>query len=142
MATISQGTTLRFTPSGGTAATVGRLSSIGEIAPEAEALDVTTLDAPGGFRQSIQGLKNPGEVEVTGFHDPADGGQAALRAAFFSGGVGRAEVTFPDGDTAAFDCWVKRCAIGSAEVDAAIGFSATLALTGPVTFTGAQEGGE
>ena len=40
MATSAQGTILKFTPSGGEQVTVGRLTSVGEIAPEAEAVDV------------------------------------------------------------------------------------------------------
>ena len=43
MATSAQGTTLKFTPANGAQVTVGRLTSIGEIAPEAGELDVTTL---------------------------------------------------------------------------------------------------
>ena len=50
MATSAQGTILKFTPSDGEQVTVGRLTSVGEIAPEAEAVDVTTLDSAGGYR--------------------------------------------------------------------------------------------
>ena len=73
-ATRSQGTTLKFTPENGAQVTVGRLSSVGEIAPEAEELDVTTLDSAGGYREFIQGYRDSGELEVSGFHDGGDAG--------------------------------------------------------------------
>ena len=60
MATSAQGTILKFTPSGGEQVTVGRLTSVGEIAPEAEAVDVTTLDSAGGYREYIQGFRDSG----------------------------------------------------------------------------------
>ena len=35
---------------------VGALTSIGEIAPDSEELDATTLDSLGGFREYLQGF--------------------------------------------------------------------------------------
>ena len=70
--TRSQGTTLKFTPEGGEQLTVGRLTSVGEIAPEAEEVDVTTLESTGGYREYMQGFRDSGEVEISGYHDAAD----------------------------------------------------------------------
>ena len=82
MATSAQGTLFKFTPASGTQVTVGRLTSIGEIAPTSEEVDVTTLDSDDGYREYIQGFRDAGELELTGFHDADDSGQAALRAAY------------------------------------------------------------
>ena len=134
-ATISQGTTLKFTPADGEAVTVGKLTSVGEIAPEAEEVDVTTLDSTGGYREYIQGFRDSGEVEISGYHDAGDAGQKAMRTAFASGETGAFEVAFPDGTAVKFGGFVKGHTIGSAEVDGAIGFGAVIRISGPVTVT-------
>lgn len=133
MATKAHGTIFKFTPQSGEQVTVGKLTSVGEIAPEAEELDVTTLDSEGGYREYLQGFKDAGELEISGYHHKNDAGQTALRAAFDTGAPGKAEIAFPDGTKASFSAYVKSHSIGSAEVDGAIGFGATLRLTGPVT---------
>ena len=133
--TRSQGTTLKFTPAGGEQLTVGRLTSVGEIAPEAEELDVTTLESTGGYREYMQGFRDSGELELTGYHDASDAGQKAIRAAFASGAAGAFEVDFPDGTTVSFSGFVKSHSIGSAEVDGVIGFGATIRISGPVSVT-------
>ena len=134
-ATISQGTTLKFTPADGEAVTVGKLTSVGEIAPEAEEVDVTTLDSTGGYREYIQGFRDSGELELSGFHDVGDAGQKALRAAYDDGKTGAFQVDFPDGSQVAFSGFVKGHTIGAAEVDGAIGFGAVVRITGPVVVT-------
>ena len=133
MATKAHGTTLKFTPEGGEQVTVGKLTSVGEITPEAEKLDVTTLDSEGGYREYLQGFRDAGELEISGYHNKNDAGQAALRDAFDTGAPGSVEVAFPDGSKVTFSAYVKSHSIGSAEVDGAIGFGAVLRLTGPVT---------
>lgn len=133
MATKAHGTIFKFTPQGGEQVTVGKLTSVGEIAPEAEELDVTTLDSEGGYREYLQGFKDAGELEVSGYHHKNDAGQTALRTAFDTSAPGKVEIAFPDGTKASFSAYVKSHSIGSAEVDGAIGFGATLRLTGRVT---------
>lgn len=134
-ATRAQGTTLKYTPADGEMLTVGKLTSVGEIAPEAEEVDVTTLDSTGGYREYIQGFRDSGEVEIEGFHDAGDAGQKAMRTAFASGETGAFEVAFPDGTAVKFNGFVKGHTIGSAEVDGAIGFGAVIRISGPVTVT-------
>jgi len=135
MATSAQGTVFRFTPAGGSQIAVGRLTSVGEIAPDSEALDVTTLDSEGGHREYIQGFRDSGEVELTGFHDRSDAGQAALREAYESGKAGSVEIGFSDGAVVTFSAYVRSYTIGSAEVDGAVGFGAVLRISGGVTVT-------
>lgn len=131
----SQGTTLKFTPEGGTQVTVGKLTSVGEIQPEAEEIDITTLDSTGGYREFMQGFRDSGEVELSGYHDAGDEGQKALRTAFTSGKSGAFIVSFPDGTDVNFSGFIKSHIIGSAEVDGAVGFGATIRISGPVTVT-------
>ena len=133
MATNAQGTILKFTPAGGEPVAVGKLSSVGAIAPDSEAVDVTTLDSEGGYRQYMQGFKNAGEIAVSGFHEKGDAGQKALRDAFDDGRPGDVEVAFPDGTKAVFSAFVKSCSLGAAEVDGPVGFGAVLRVTGPIT---------
>ena len=137
MAIRAQGTTLKFTPKGKTQVTVGMLRSVGEIAPDSEEIDVTTLDSTGGYREYVQGLRDAGEVELTGFHG-SDAGQKALREAYASGDAGAVEVGFPDGSKATFNAVVKGYTLGAAEVDGAVGFGAVLRITGGVTIAEAQ----
>lgn len=133
MATKAQGTVFSFTPENGEKATVGKLTSVGEVKPDSSMIDVTTLDAEGGYRTYLQGFRDAGEVSLTGFHQKEDAGQAALRAAYDSGKVGTAEVVFPDGTVVGFLALVKSYTLGAAEVDGAVGFGAVLRLSGPVT---------
>lgn len=134
-ATRAQGTTLKFTPAGGTQVVVGKLTSVGEIAPEAEEVDITTLESTGGYREYMQGFRDSGELEITGFHDADDAGQTALRTAFASGASGAFEVKFPDDTAVTFSGFIKSHTIGSAEVDGAIGFGAAIRISGAVTVT-------
>ena len=131
----SQGTTLKFTPEGGTQVTVGKLTSVGEIQPEAEEIDITTLDSTGGYREFMQGFRDSGEVELSGYHDAKDEGQKAVRTAFATGKSGAFEVAFPDGTEVTFTGFIKSHTIGSAEVDGAIGFGAVVRISGPVVVT-------
>lgn len=135
MAIRGKGTTLKFTPAGGAQVTVGKLTKVGEIAPEAEEVDVTTLDSTGGYREYMQGWRDAGTIAVSGFFDSGDAGQTALRTAFASGAAGAFEVAFADGSKSTFSAFVKRFSVGSAEVDGAVGFSAQLRATGAITFT-------
>ena len=134
-ATRAQGTTLKFTPAGGTQVVVSKLTSVGEIAPEAEEVDITTLESTGGYREYMQGFRDSGELEITGFHDADDAGQTALRTAFASGASGSFEVKFPDDTAVTFSGFIKSHTIGSAEVDGAIGFGAVIRISGAVTVT-------
>lgn len=134
-ATRAQGTTLKFTPDGGQQTTVGRLTSVGEIQPDSEEVDVTTLESAGGYREYIQGFRDSGEVELNGYYDAGDGGQKALRAAYAAGTMGEFEVAFSDGTKVNFSGFVKRHTIGAAEVDGAIGFGAVVRISGAVTVT-------
>lgn len=112
---------------------IGCLRSISEIKADSDAIDVTTLDAANGYKTYIQGYKDAGEVTIEGFHDAGSEGQACLRGLYMSGAAVPFTVTFPDQSSAQFTAFVKSHALGAAQVDGAVGFTAVLRLTGGVT---------
>lgn len=128
----AMGTTLSCTHNSQTV-TIGKLRSISELKADSEPIDVTTLDSPGGYREYTQGLRDLGEMTLTGFHEADEAGQQKLRSLYASGDIAAFTVTFPDGTALAFSAFVKSHALGAAEVDGAVGFSAVLRLTGGVT---------
>ena len=128
----TMGTRISFTQNN-TVTVIGRLRSISEIRADSDAVDVTTLDAAGGFRQYVQGLKDFGEVTLEGFHESGETGQAALRTLYESGQPVPFTVTFPDQTAVTFTAFVKAHSLGAASVDGVVGFTAVLRLTGGVT---------
>lgn len=130
MATKSLGTTFTFNN-----ILVGTLSAISEITCDSEMIDVTTLDSPDGCRQFIPGVKDAGEIRLTGFHVKGESGQNALRAAYDSGNAATACITFPDGTQAVFPALVKSHALGAAQVDGAIQFTCVLRASGKVVIS-------
>ena len=122
------GTTITFN-----AKAIGGLTSIGEITPDSEELDATTLDSAGGYREFLQGFKDSGELTLSGFLVKTDLGQAELRTGYGTGDIDQAVITFPDGTTATFNAYVKSYTMGAADVDGIVGFGATLRISGAVT---------
>ena len=112
---------------------IGGLTSIGEITPDSEELDATTLDSGGGYREFLQGFKDSGELSLSGFLVKADVGQVELRTGYGDGGILETVITFPDDTTATFQAYVKSYTIGAADVDGIVGFGATLRISGAVT---------
>ena len=129
--TRALGTTITFN-----AKTIGALTSIGEITPDSEELDATTLDSQGGYREFLQGFKDSGEVTLSGYYDKADDGQQALITGYGNGEVKAVVITFPNSNGGAtFNAYVKSFTLGAADVDGIVGFGATLRISGAVTAT-------
>jgi len=124
------GTTITFN-----AKAIGGLSSIGDLAVSSDDIDVTTLDSANGWKEYIQGLKDGGEVPLKGLLVKTDVGQIETRTGFNSGDVDATVITFPDATAASFNAYVKGFGFGAAEVTGAVGYNATLRITGPVTVT-------
>lgn len=123
------GTTITFNSK-----TINGLTSIGEVTPDSEEIDVTSLDSAGGYREFLQGFKDSGELALSGYHINGDLGQAELRTGYGTGEAKTTVITFPSGaGTVTFTAYVKSYTMGSAEVDGAVGFGATLRITGAVT---------
>ena len=123
------GTTISFN-----AKTIGALTSIGEITPDSEELDATTLDSGDGYREFLQGFKDSGEVTLSGYYDKDDDGQQALIDGYGTGGAKTVAIAFPDqSGSATFQAYVKSYTLGAADVDGIVGFGATLRISGEVT---------
>ncbi len=129
--TRALGTTITFN-----AKTIGALTSIGEITPDSEELDATTLDSQGGYREFLQGFKDSGEVTLSGYYNKADAGQQELITGYGNGEVKAVVITFPNSNGgASFQAYVKSFTLGAADVDGIVGFGATLRISGAVTTT-------
>jgi predicted secreted protein len=128
--TRALGTTITFN-----AKTIGALTSIGEITPDSEELDATTLDSQGGYREFLQGFKDSGEVTLSGYYDKTDVGQQELITGYGNGEAKAVVITFPNSSGATFQAYVKSFTLGAADVDGIVGFGATLRISGAVTTT-------
>ena len=112
---------------------IGSLTSVGEVTPDSEELDATTLDSSGGYREYIQGFKDSGELPLTGYLDKLDVGQVEIRTAYGTGATHLIVITYPDSTKVQFNAYVKSYTMGAAEVDGLVGFGAALRISGPVT---------
>lgn len=75
---------------------IANLTEISGLEISADTVEVTTLDSTDGYREFIGGLKDGGEVGVSGFFDPTTGkGQAEFLAALESGEVSDFAIEFP-----------------------------------------------
>ena len=129
--TRALGTTITFNSK-----TIGALTSIGEITPDSEELDATTLDSTGGYREFLQGFKDSGEVTLSGYYDKTDLGQQELITGYGTGNVKAVAIVFPNSNGGAtFNAYVKSFTLGAADVDGIVGFGATLRISGAVTAT-------
>lgn len=114
--------------------TIGSLTSIGEVSPDSDELDATTLDSSGNYREFIQGFKDGGELTLSGYYDSGDAGQAELITGYGTGDIDATVITLPSAaGTVSFNAWVKSFSVGSADVDGLVNFGATLRITGAVT---------
>ena len=128
----AMGTTISCTQNN-TAVLIGALRSISEIKADSEAVDVTTLDSLNGYKSYVQGMKDLGEVTLEGFFEAGNAGQTALCTLYQAGTSTAFTVTFPDSTAVSFTAFVKSYALGAAQVDGAVGFTAVLRLLGGVT---------
>ena len=125
------GTTFEFKKTGSEQAniTIGNLTSIGEVGADADEIDVTTLDSTGGYREYIPGFKDAGEIALSGYFVAGKNHDKIIEL-FDSGENRTGIITFPSGATMTVPCFVKSYKIGPEEVDGAIGFSASIRVTG------------
>jgi predicted secreted protein len=115
---------------------VGSLTSIGGLALSADPIEVTALDSADGYREYIGGLKDGGELSLSGLFDYSDAGQKALYTAFGSGAVTSCSIVFP---TALSCSWsFDGVVVGfetNSELEDAVGFDCTVKVTGKPTLT-------
>lgn len=121
---------------------VGGLSSINGIEISADTVDLTALDNTSGYREKEPGFKDAGEVTASGFLDGADEGQTELYTLLASGEVVACQIIFPSkiGKTWSFQAGVSRFTTG-ADVDGAVTFDISLAVSGAPTLAATGAGG-
>ena len=117
---------------------ISGLTSIGGIEITADTIDTTTLDSDGGYKESIGGFKDAGEVPIEGFFNPdTESGQVALQDALDSGLAEDYKITFPTTPKAewAFKGVVTGFKVGDVDVDGTINFGATIKVSGKPVLT-------
>ena len=110
---------------------IGGLKSISGIEISADSIDVTDLGNSTGYKESLPGFKDGGEVACSGFMDGADEGQTQLYTLLNSGAVVTCTIKFPTaiGKTWTFQAGVTKFATG-VSVEDAITFDVTLKVSG------------
>ena len=129
MAQLAMGTKIQIGSN-----SIAELTSIGGMELSADTLDTTNLDS-NGYRQFIQGLKDAGEVSVSGYFNPADTtGQIALYNAYNSGTSQNFVILFPStvGASWTFQGIVTKIKT-EASLEDAIPFEATIKVSGQPT---------
>lgn len=128
---------------------VNKVKKVTPPKPKWDTEDVTTLDTPNTGRIFAKTLLNNGEVSIEGEWESADPGQVALAAALTSAPVAVYGQNYPfkivlpvdtvggqtsTGDTLTFSALVIGFEIGEASIDKIVPFSASLKVTGALTF--------
>lgn len=132
MAVAAMGTKLKVGSSG----YVGELTDIGGLDISADTIETTSLDS-NGWRTFIGGVKDAGEVSLSGYFNPDDtDGQKALYDALGSGASTAFKIEFPIslGAEWSFNGIVTKFTTSSAMEDS-ITFEATIKVSGQPTLT-------
>lgn len=129
------GTTLTKTKSGSELVdlVIANLTSIGEIGIESEEIDVTDLDSP-GYKEFIAGLKDAGELALSGFTKSETNVEALLDLAD-SQSMEEWTIEFPNGSTWVFDGFVKSFKEGESTPDGARTFTGSIRISGKPVYT-------
>ena len=146
-ARMGRGSKFGIKTSGDSYTYVGDLTTIGQPSPESEEIDVSTLDSPGTAKEFIIGPVDNGEFEISGNYAADDAGQDAVYNAFMA----KSDIDFiievamkGDETTAANmtgSGYVKNCTrMGNVEEGNLIPFTATIRVSGEISFTPALIG--
>jgi predicted secreted protein len=109
---------------------VAELTSINGLDLSADTLENTTLDNADGYRTFMQGLKDGGEVSLSGFFNVGDtNGQIAIYNAFNSGALLAYTILFPFGASWTFNGIVTGVSTG-AELEDGVSFEGTIKVSG------------
>lgn len=111
---------------------IAELTSIGGLELSADTIEDTTLDAADGYRTFRQGLKDAGEVSISGYFDPT--AHEGLLTDFEAGTANAYTIEFPFGATWTFSAIVTGYSTG-AEMEDNVSFEASLKVSGKPTLT-------
>lgn len=111
---------------------IAGLTSISGLDLSADTIDVTTLESTNNYREFIQGMRDGGEVSISGFFEPGDtNGQVNISTLFNSGAITAFSILFPSamGAEWTFNGIVTAFTTG-ADMEEAVTFEATIKVTG------------
>lgn len=116
---------------------IAELTEISGVDMSADTIDVTTLDSPDGFREYIGGLKDGGEISISGFFYPGDtNGQMAMYNDFVAGTVNTYTIEFPAELNAKWEfSGIVTAYTTSAALEDPVTFEATIKVTGKPVLT-------
>ena len=134
---IAFNTILKYVPRSGARVLVGELTSVNGIELTADEVDMTNHDSLNRFKETLQGLRDSGTVDVVGNHVPGDAGQALIPAHFVDdddGGRRHMELSFPNGAGFNFYAFVKSYTPSDAPLEGKLEFSASFRCSGEARF--------
>lgn len=111
---------------------IGTLTNIATPEITADTFETTVLDVSNGYKTYKQNLKDGGDLPIEGYYNSSDSGQLALKTSLDSGSEDTYTIEFPSdiGTTWTFTGIVTAFKTGDADLEGAVGFSATLKITG------------
>lgn len=131
VAYVAIGTTFKWN-----ATAIAELKSIGGIKMSVDKIDVTSFDSDDGFKEFKPGMFDGGSIDIEGFFLPSDtAGQYAMHTDFLARTIREAIITFPTAmaTTWTFNGYITAYENTDATTDGAIGFKATIGITGKPT---------
>lgn len=111
---------------------MAEITGFGDMGPEREMIDITTLAAPGNFDEWIPSLRRGGEMSLD-----MNFSNSTFQQFLTTTGTSIKydyKITFPSGSYAEFSGYPKKYKI-SAEAAGKIAASASIQITGEITFT-------
>ena len=108
---------------------IGGLTDVGLPGVEVSIIDITTHDSSGGYKEFTSGLKDAGNLELTGKYNYADVGQDYLKDN--PGASAAFVVTFSDGTKASFTAIIGGYQTTN-PLDDAVEFSCSSKITGAI----------
>lgn len=122
---------------------IGSLISISTPEKTADSKEATTLDVTDGYKRFVAGLKDGGEVTISGYFDSADAGQLALDTGFEAGTEDTYIITFPAaiGATFTFTAIITKYKPGDASLEDPMEFEATFKVSGKPELAVTASGG-
>ncbi len=129
----SQGATLALLGGGSPEyTTVANINNISLTGVEASDIDVTDLSS--AAREFLQGLEDPGSIDITGFYDYSNAQHVLMRDAVGGSTASTYKITLSDGHTIIFSALVSSFTLDVA-VDGAVEMNMTLKISGAITWS-------
>lgn len=115
---------------------IDEVNAIGDLDLTSDDIDVTHYGSDDEYKEYIAGMKDGGEVTITGNLISGDSGQASLITDFNSGAKQTGLITLPntDASTWSFTAYVKSFK-HMMPINDKLGFEAVLKISGKPTFT-------